>query len=102
MRISKTSASGGQKKADAERQAQYLLNLQHLAHMAGGTFAIAGVLKQKLPQVAEMGDLLAHIVEELEEVTEYKKGVPQMLYDKWRREYRVLSPRTLLRLRVAA
>jgi hypothetical protein len=60
------------------------------------------VLKQGLPQVTEMGDLLAHIVVELEEVAEYKGGVPQMLYDKWRREYRVLPPRQLFRFPVAA
>jgi hypothetical protein len=92
----------GQFKAGRERHAQYLLNLQHLAHMTGGAFAIAGALKQDLPRVAEMGDLLAHIVGELEEDAEYEGGAPQMLYDKWRREYRVLPPRQVFRLPLAS
>jgi hypothetical protein len=33
------------------------------------------------------------------EVAEYKGGAPQRLYDKWRREYRVLPPRQLFRFR---
>jgi hypothetical protein len=49
-----------------------------------------------------MEDLLAHIVAELEEVAEYKGGVPQMLYDKWYCECRVLPPCQLFQLPIAA
>jgi hypothetical protein len=71
--------------------------VQHLAHIAGGTFAIASVLKQELPAIGEMPDLMLHIAPDLEEIARYKGGVPQMLYDKWCREYKVVPPGRPLR-----
>ncbi len=83
----------GKKRLTTERQAQYLRNVEQLAHIAGGTFAIAGVLKQQLPAVGEMPDLILHIADDLEQIAQYKGGVSQMLYDKWCKEYKVLPPR---------
>jgi hypothetical protein len=85
--------------AKAYAQQQHLLNLRHVAD---GTFATAGALKQHVPPVAEMGNLLAHIVVEPEEVAGDKGGAPQKLHDKGRRKYRVMPPRALFRLPYAA
>jgi hypothetical protein len=81
-----------------QRQEQFLRCVEQLAHIAGGTFAIAGVLKQDLPAIDETPDLMLHIADDLEQIARYKGGVPQMLHDKWCREYKVLPPRRLLML----
>jgi hypothetical protein len=86
------------KRLDQQRQVAYLRNVEQLAHMAGGTFAISGVLKQQLPTVADMPDLMLHIADELEQIAQYKGGVPQMLYDKWCKEYKVVPPLRLFQL----
>jgi hypothetical protein len=88
----------GRQRLSDKRQEQFAQNVEHLAHEAGGLFAIAGVLKQQLPKVAEMPDLLLAIAEDLDKLAQYKGGVPQMLYDKWCREYQVVPPKNLLRL----
>jgi hypothetical protein len=50
------------------------------AHIKGRTFAITGVLKQDLPTIAEMPDLMLDIADDLEQIAQYKGEVPQMLY----------------------
>jgi hypothetical protein len=93
----------GRKRLKDERQEQYLRNVEHLAHVAGGLFAISGVLKQDLPSIATMPDLMLFIADELDKIAQYKGGVAQMLYDKWCREYKVMPPQRLLqRSRIAA
>ena len=86
------------KKLDDERQERYLEQLGQLARMAGGTFAIAGVLSPGLPKVGDMPELLQYLGGELDDLARYQGGVPQMLYDKYCRTYKVVPPRGLFRL----
>jgi len=64
----------GKQRLDERRQEEYARKVEHLAQMAGGLLATAGVLKQDLPTVAEMPDLILHIADELEQIAQTRVG----------------------------
>jgi hypothetical protein len=77
------------------RRMRYLQAMQHLAEMALGVFAAAGVVQAELPRVGSVADLLCVLVDDLEELATAKGGIGQVLYDKWCKVYKLTPPRDL-------
>ncbi len=89
----------GESPYDARRR-RHFQDVQHLAAMALGVLTQAGVLKAELPRVACIGDVLAVLEPDLEQIANAKGGIGQVLYDKWCKTYKVVPPRGMFTMHV--
>ena len=81
----------GEAPLDAQRR-RYFQGVRHLSTMALGVLTQAGVLKAELPPVHCVGDLLAVLEHDLDQIANSKGGIGQVLYDKWCKTYWVVPP----------
>jgi hypothetical protein len=68
-----------------ERDRRWLMLLEATL----GICTSAGVVKESLPQVSTVAELVEQLVPDLEAVALAKGGVGQLLHDKWRKVYKV-------------
>jgi hypothetical protein len=74
----------------SERDRRWLMLLEATL----GIYTSAGVVKESLPHVSTVAELVDQLIPELEAVALVKGGVGQLLHDKWRKVYKVhkMSP----------